>query len=131
MKKHFFSRIIPAFFNSSVLFFICGQAFSLAYAESGGSSDDVFAELFGIANILAGLGVLLCGVKLAQIGFKFMFKSANKRSDAIQSLYPWGLGCLICALWFPIGQWVMSLFGVNVDESGHVDTGPWGGPFDI
>ena len=91
----------------------------------------MFAELFGIANILAGLGVLLCAIKLIQIGYKFMFKTANKRSDAMQSLYPWGLGCLICALWFPLGKWVMSLFGIVVTETGQVSTGSWGGPFDL
>jgi len=130
MKKQYLNNLIVLTLNLSMLLFISCQMFTTVYAESG-SSDDVFADLFEIANVLAGVGVGLCMIKLVQIGYKFMFKPANKRSDAMQSLYPWAIGCFICALWFPLGQWVMGLFGITVSDEGKVDTGFWGGPFDI
>lgn len=85
--------------------------------------DGVYATLRKIVNVLTIFAFMICVFKLAQIGFKFMFGVANKRSDAMQSLLPWGIGVFICTMWLVVGNWIMGMLtdtGVTPD-----------GPFDL
>ena len=86
--------------------------------------DDVYKTLRQITNILTIFAFMICTFKLAQIGFKFMFGVANKRSDAMQSLLPWALGTFICAMWLVIGNWIITL----ITQGGIAGDG---GPFSL
>ena len=94
---------------------------AVSQLQSEDATDDVYGSLREITNVLVVVAMCISGVKLAQIGFKFMMGTANKRSDATQSLIPWVIGVFICGLWLTLGQYVMDL----LTESGSAPTGPF------
>ena len=100
------------------------QEIGEAYVHLSEDGDDgVYKTLRQITNILTIFAFMICAFKLAQIGFKFMFGVANKRSDAMQSLLPWGLGVFICTMWLTLGNWVMNMLADP--GNGLTPTGPF------
>jgi len=94
---------------------------NLSGTGTGGEDEEVYKSLRDIANILVGAAMCISAIKMAQIGYKFMFGVANKKSDALQSLLPWTIGVFICALWLVLGNWVMEL----ITGGGTAPTGPF------
>ncbi len=109
-------KIIPF-----VFFFALILTFSICYADGDGGT--IGAEISKIADIMAALGVAISIMKLMQIGIKFMFGAGSKKSDAKASLIPWLVGLFVCALWFPLGNWIIN------DVLGGGGSG--NGPFDV
>ena len=94
---------------------------NLSGTSTGGDDEEVYKTLREVANMLVGAAMCISAIKMAQIGYKFMFGVANKKSDALQSLLPWGIGVFICALWLVLGNWIMEM----ITGGGSAPTGPF------
>ena len=94
---------------------------NLSGTSTGGDDEEVYKTLREIANMLVGAAMCISAIKMAQIGYKFMFGVANKKSDALQSLLPWGIGVFICALWLVLGNWIMEM----ITGGGSAPSGPF------
>ena len=71
-----------------------------------------------IISVLSFLGFGIAIIKLAQIGFLFLFSGVKKKSDAKSALLPWAIGAAVCMLFGTIGPWAIEL--IMGDNTGGV-----------
>lgn len=73
-------------------------------------SDETYAILKEIMGILAWVGFAVATFKVVQIGIMFMTGISSKRSGAKESIIPWLIGSLICAMFGVLGPWFINMF---------------------
>lgn len=89
------------------------QQLSDAVDNLNNGSDETYAILKEIMSILAWVGFAVAIFKVIQIGIAFMTGISSKRSGAKESILPWFIGCLICALFGTLGPWFIDMFAAG------------------
>ena len=118
------SRLLVVMFISLVL--VNTVVPNLTYASTAGSqqldeavnnlntgSDETYAILKEIMGILAWVGFAVATFKVVQIGIMFMTGISSKRSGAKESIIPWLIGSLICAMFGILGPWFINMFAAG------------------
>ncbi len=83
-----------------------------------GDDDDPYKILSDVMGILGWSGFLIAIFKITQIGINFMTGIGSRRANAKDSILPWALGCVICAMFGTLGPWFISL--IASADSGDV-----------